>query len=147
MTSDESDAITSYNLDDNDDSDDDLPERRYWWSLHRPETYALTAAVLALSTISAAATDLYQAILFALSTESEAKTSQLTVSGTRLGIALLGVLAAAVSIRDEDEDSTWSPPVARAALLVTSLAVLLTLTAIIIIATTSTGPPNEFGGP
>jgi peptidoglycan/LPS O-acetylase OafA/YrhL len=147
MTSDESDAISRYNLDDDDDSNDDLPERRYWWSLHRPETYALTAAVIALSSISAAATDLYQAILFALSTEFGGKTSQLTVSATRLGMALLGVLAAAVSIRDEDEDSTWSPPVARAALLVTSLAAVLSLTAIIITAATSTGPSNNFGGP
>jgi hypothetical protein len=142
VTSDESDALASH---DAGDDGDELPPRRYWWSLHRPETYALTAFAIAFtSLLSSGAQDLIQSILFALTSHDE-KTSLLTVSGARLGLALLAILAAAVSIRDEDDDSTWSPPVARAALLVASLATVLAAASMVITATASASP-NDFGG-
>jgi hypothetical protein len=129
VTSDESDALASH---DTGDDGDELPPRRYWWSLHRPETYALTAFAIALvSLMSFGATTLIQAILYALKSQDE-RTSLVTAAGVRLGLALLAVLAAAVAIDDEDEDSTWSPPVARAALLVAVLAALLAVAAIVV---------------
>jgi drug/metabolite transporter (DMT)-like permease len=144
MTSDESDAITSYNLDD--EPDEDLPLRRYWWSLHRPETYAITALAIGFASLFTLgpATDLIQSILYALAAHDE-KTNLLTVAGIRLGMALLGILAAAMSIRDEDENSTWSPPVARAALLLAVLAAVFSAAAMIVTAATS-ATPNDFGG-
>ena len=131
MSSDESDAITSYNLDHEPD-DDDLPGRSYWWSLHRPETYAIASLAIAIVTLISLAPvqELTQAIFFADTGHSQ-RTFLIIESGIRLGVALLTIFGAMLSVRSEDEDSTWSPPLARAAILVAILAALFSAAALI----------------
>lgn len=143
MTSDESDAITSYNLDD--EPDEEFPKRSYWWSLHRPETYALAALATAIVTVVslAPAQEIAQAIFFSSNGNSE-KHLLLALSGIRLGVALIAILGAVLSIRSEDDDTTWSPPVARAALLVAGLSVLLSAAALITVSLTSDPSQSNF---
>lgn len=143
MTSDESDAITSYNLDD--DPHDDLPARSYWWSLHRPETYAIAALGLALVTLMSLAPsqELAQSILVAVHSPSGEKDYLYALAGIRLGLALIAIVTAMLSVRAEDEDTTWSPPLARAALLLAVLSALLSVAALI---TTATVSDNEDSG-
>jgi hypothetical protein len=143
MSSDESDHITSYNLDE--DHDDDLPQRSYWWSLHRPETYAITALALAFGTLLSfgAAQEIAQAILYSDRGSSTEEVLLYVLSGIRLGVALLAIGAAALSIRSEDDDTTWSAPAARAAILVASLSALLSVAALITTATSSTPDVNN----
>ncbi len=131
VTDDETDAISRYNLDD-DDPDGSLPQRSYWWSLHRPETYALTGFALAFGTLLSygPAQELVQSIAFSIQSQSE-HTVLYIASGVRLGIALLAILAAVISIRSEDDDTTWTPPVARATLLVAAFSALVSIAALI----------------
>jgi hypothetical protein len=144
MTSDESDAITSYKLDHDADDDDDLPPRSYWWSLHRPETYAIAALTFALGTLLSfgASEEIAQAIVFSVRSANSEHILLYTLAGIRLGGALLAIGTAALSIRSEDDETTWSPPVARAAILVAALSALLSVAALITIATASTPGDN-----
>ena len=136
MSDEEPDAISRFNLDE--DPDDDLPRRSYWWSLHRPETYALTAFALAFVTLLevGAAQEIYQAIAFLIRPGSP-RDALFALAGTRLAIDLFAIGAAVLSIRSEDEDTTWSPPVARAAILVAVVSALLSAASLIVTATTS----------
>jgi uncharacterized BrkB/YihY/UPF0761 family membrane protein len=144
MTSDESDAIRSYNLDD--DSHDDLPQRSYWWSLHRPETYALVAVLIAFSALISIgpAQEIAQAILFSVNGPSSEKDLLYAVGGIRLALSLLAIVAAVISIRSEDDDTTWSPPVARAAILLAILDAVLSAASLIVTATVSDSPESDF---
>jgi hypothetical protein len=144
MTEEQPEQIAKFNLDD--EPDGELPSRSYWWSLHRPETYALASFALAFTSLFAlgAAQDLIEAISYGISPH-EQKTGLLIVCIVRLGVSLIALLGAGLSIRDEDDDTTWSPPVARAALLLAGLAALFTIAAMIIIGVTSSSP-NDFGG-
>lgn len=141
MTTDEPDAIARYNLD---EPEDDLPERSYWWSLHRPETYALTALGLAVASLLTLgpAQEIAQAII--LSGSHSEKALLLTLSGIRLGMSLLAILCAAISVRSEDEDTTWSAPVARAGLLLATLAALMSIGSLITVGLLSGDPNNGF---
>jgi cell division protein FtsW (lipid II flippase) len=143
MTSDESDAITSYNLDD--DADDDMPSRSYWWSLHRPETYAIASLAIAIVTLISLgpAQELTQAIFFADSGDSQRKFLMIQ-SAVRLAIALFAVFGAMLSVRSEDEDTTWSPPLARAAILVAVLSALFSAAALITTAVSSDPSRPDF---
>ena len=145
MTSDESDAITSYNLDHDDDDDDEYLVRSYWWSLHRPETYAIVALAFAVGTLLSfgAGQEIAQAIIFASRASSTEQTLIYVLAGIRLGVALLAIGAAVLSIRSEDDDSSWSPPIARAAILVATLSALLSAAALITTATSSTPSDNQ----
>lgn len=142
MTTDDADGITRYNLDD-DGIGDDLPARSYWWSMHRPETYAIVALAIGLVTLMslAPAQELGQALFIIGQTPNSEQDFLITLSGARLGVGLLGIFAAVLSIRSEDADSSWSPPVARAGLLLAVLGVLLS--AATIIATLASGSPDN----
>jgi len=141
MTSDEPDDIIRYNLDDHDG--DDLPARSYWWSLHRPETYAIAALTIASGSLLTLAPiqELVRAILDAV-TNTEERITIIALSGSRLVVSLIAMFAAVLSIRSEDEDTTWSAPVARAALLVAALSAVIATGSIIVAALTSTQPQN-----
>jgi hypothetical protein len=143
MTSDETDSISRYNLDDDGD-DAGIPQRSYWWSLHRPETYALVAFALAAGTLISigGAQELFQSVLLNLGSTNSEKPLVYTLSGIRLGVAVLAILAAVISIRAEDDDTTWSPPFARAAILVATLSALLSAASLILTANASTSPDN-----
>jgi len=145
MTSDESDAIRSYDLDDDPDDDDEDMRRSYWWSLHRPETYAVASLVIALVTLisSAPAQELTQAIFYAVQERSQ-RTLLMVGSGIRLAVALFAIVCAMLSVRSEDEDSTWSPPLARAAILVAILSALFSAASLITTATGSDPTQPEF---
>lgn len=145
MTSDDSDAITSYNLD-HDPEEDEALRRSYWWSLHRPETYAIAALTFAVGTLLSfgAGQEIAQAIIFASRSSDTEQTLLYILAGLRLGVALLAIGSAVLSIRSEDDDTTWSPPVARAAILVASLSALLSIAALITTATSSS--PDQGSG-
>lgn len=144
MTSDESDAIRSYNLDDDADGDD-LPGRSYWWSLHRPETYAVASLAIAIVTLISLgpAQEVTQAIFYAEGGDSQRKFLMIQ-SGIRLAIALFAIFAAMLSVRSEDEDTTWSPPLARAAILVAILSALFSAAALITAAVSSDPSQPQF---
>jgi peptidoglycan/LPS O-acetylase OafA/YrhL len=62
-------------------------------------------------------------------------------------IALGGIGLAVVAIRTEDEDSTWSPAVARAALLLGAVALVFALVAVIGVLVTDTPRIPGFTAP
>jgi hypothetical protein len=141
MTAEEPDAITRYNLDDEDDGD--MPARSYWWSLHRPETYAIAALAIAFAALTniGPAQEIAQAILFSINGPSSEKDLLYAIGGIRLALAVFAIVAAVLSIRSEDPDTTWSPPVARAALLLAILDAVLSAASLIV--TTLVSEPNQ----
>lgn len=144
VSDEEPDAISRFNLDE--DPDDDLPRRSYWWSLHRPETYALAAFALAVVTLMSlgGAQEIYQTIILVIRPQDSGRVALFALAGIRLAVAILAIIAAVVSIRSEDEDTTWSPPVARAAILVAVVSALLSAASLIVTAAAS-DPNNDQG--
>lgn len=129
---------------------DETPEssRSVWWAVHRPETYALagfTLAVVALLQIGPA-DRLVQTFL--LDDRSFSFSRQLGWGAAIYGLLALGGLGlAAAAIRTEDEDSTWSPPVARAALVVGVVALVIAVVAVIGVLVTDTPRIPGFTAP
>jgi hypothetical protein len=122
-------------LDELDDDYDEAPRSSMWWALHRPETYAVAALALAvIAMVGLAPQELEQALAYG---QQGPKTFLGVGAGVRLGIAALAVLLAIMSIRTEDEDSGWSQPVARAALVVGAVAVALAAASLITVLTTT----------
>jgi hypothetical protein len=137
---DELETTVRYTLDE--DDGDHLPPRSYWWSLYRPETYALTGlAIGVLGLLGNAANQAITQAVF-LNGPSSERALLLTSSGIRLGFALLGILAAVLSIRSEDDDVTWSPPVARSGLLIGALGAAVAVASLI--ATLLSSLPDNF---
>jgi 1,4-dihydroxy-2-naphthoate octaprenyltransferase len=140
MTSDESDAIR-FNLDE--DPDDEDLQRSYWWSLHRPETYAIASLAIAIVTLVSfsPAQEVTQAIFYADRGDNQ-RTFLMIQAGIRLGVALFAIFGAMLSVRSEDDDSTWSPPLARAAILVAVLSALFSAATLITTAAASAEPDS-----
>ncbi|MBV9098191.1 MAG: hypothetical protein JO079_09050 [Frankiaceae bacterium] len=145
MTTDEPDGITRYNLDD-DHLGDELPARSYWWSLHRPETYALASLAVAFASLISVGPgqEIAQAVLYGVGGPSSGRDLLYALSGVRLAMALFAILAAVLSIRSEDADSTWSPPVARAGILLAIVDAVLAAAALIVTATVSDPSSQSF---
>lgn len=117
-----------------------------WWALHRPETYALAAIVLAVGALFGG---LLPSFEFVQAFDPNAGGSDFRVTlgvaaGVRLGVAALAAALAVASLRTEDEDVTWSAPVARAALIVATLAALFALTILLGVLTVDGKPDYEF---
>ena len=142
MSDDETQDIARFNLDE--DPDGDLPARSYWWSLHRPETDALASFALAIVTLMSVggAQEIYQAIIFVVRSPGSPRDALYALAGIRAAVGIIAIIGAAISIRSEDDDSTWSPPVARAAILVATISVILSAAALITRAASS-DPSND----
>jgi 1,4-dihydroxy-2-naphthoate octaprenyltransferase len=112
---------------------DDLPEftPNLWWALYRPETYALSSLVLAVSVwIASAPIGEFLSLVF-FDTGESFRNVYGTTAAIRLALALLAIGMAVTSIRSEDEDTTWSPPVARTALIIASIGALFAIATLI----------------
>jgi hypothetical protein len=144
------DDVIRYRLDGDDPGDDDLPRRSYWWSLHRPETYAVTALALAFVTLMslAPAQELAQAVqVHSPNGPFDEKTLLLVVSSVRLGMAVLSIVCAGIAVRSEDDDVTWSAPLARAAILVAVVSALVSIASLITEITAGSPDQNGVLGP
>src|SRR4051794_26358474 len=121
----------SLNLEDEDDYEELLRPRVARWAIHRCETYALAAVLIAVGTLVGGGTvqDLQQAVLFS---SHGPKTFLNVGAGLHLGLGVLAFVLAALAISAEDEDSTWSPPVARAAAIVAVIVIGLAVATLII---------------
>lgn len=114
--------------------DDPVGPPSLWWAVHRPETYALAALTLAVATLLglSPAYEIVQAFLLNGNGNGDRGRLLLGIpAGIRLGVALLAIGLAVASIRSDDEDTTWSAPVSRAALVIAVLAAALALTTLI----------------
>jgi hypothetical protein len=123
-----------------------LPQRSLWWAGHRPETYALVALVTAVSGFFGL-TEAFEVVeAFLINNNDSQQLVYGYAGGIRVAVALVAILAAILSIRSEDEDTTWSAPVARCALVVAVLAALLGAATIVgAVTASSPNPINGFG--
>lgn len=142
--------VIRHNLDDeisDTDGDADAPRGRYhlWWATYAPETYALTALILAIASfiLVEASNDFVQA--YNIGHQTLGRTTLDIGNGIRAGIGAVAALLAAWSITLEDEDTSWSAPVARTALAIGVLGLVFALAAIIAAHTGSSPGPNGFG--
>jgi hypothetical protein len=110
-----------------DDDADVTTERSLWWALHRPETYALAALVMAVTATLGSLPGFEIAQAFNLGIGSDFRRPLAVAAAVRLGVAVLAAALAVLSIRHEDEDVSWSAPVARAALVVALVAAIFAL--------------------
>jgi hypothetical protein len=128
----------------NGDLDAEPPPPRLWWTLHRPETYSLAAFMLAaLSVLNIGAGN-----TIASAVEVSSNNPRLAFgveAGIRLAVAVVAFGLGWLAVRFEDDDVTWSAPVARAALVVGGLSVLLNLASVVVDLSQHPGGP-QFGG-
>lgn len=106
-------------------------ERSLWWALHRPETYALAAIALAFVTLFSIEIEFEIVQAFSLNGNVGPRAVYGASAGIRGGLAVLAIVLAAMSVRSEDEDTTWSAPVARAALIVGVIGLAFAVTTLI----------------
>jgi hypothetical protein len=132
-------------LDNTTDAADELDANRsLWWALHRPETYALTAMAMALAALFGLLPGFEIAQAFDVGLNGIRGPLAVT-AGVRLALAVIAAALAVRSIATEDEDVTWSAPVARASLAVSVVATLFSAITIVGLLTHD-GDPDRFGG-
>jgi hypothetical protein len=68
-------------------------------------------------------------------------------TAARAGVAVLAIGLAVLSIRAEDDDATWSPSLARAALVVSALAAAFAITTVVGVLVTDTPHVPGFTAP
>ena len=103
-----------------------------WWAMHRPETYAIAALALAVTTLFSVA--LEDEVVRAFTVGSSTLSLRVIYgvpAAVRGGLALGAVMLAVMSIRSEDDDTTWSAPVARAAIVLAVIAAAFAVTTVI----------------
>jgi hypothetical protein len=130
-----------------DQADDELgtTDRSFWWALHRPETYALAAMVLAVAGLFGPLLPGFELVqAYDPGGSNEFRLSLGVTAGVRLGVAALAAGLAVASLRNEDSDVTWSAPVARAALIVAALAALFALAILLGVLAVDGKPDYEF---
>jgi hypothetical protein len=127
----------------NDDDDGAAAERSLWWALHRPETYALSALVLAATSLTQLLPGFELAQAWEVGDNGSLRGSLGLSAGIRLAVAALAVVLAILATRHEDEDATWSPPVARAGLVVAIVALVFAVASLIGVLTHD-GTPDGF---
>jgi uncharacterized membrane protein len=113
-----------------------------WWAVHKPETLALAALVIAVALLMfTEPLQEFATLAFFNTGNGNIRDVYGTMAGIRLGMCVFALALAVMSIRSEDDDATWSPPVARAALIVGGLAALLAIaTLFAVLATTPQVP-------
>lgn len=102
-----------------------------WWAVHRPETYAVAALALAFVTLFSIEIEFEVVHAFALNDNISERVLYGVPAAIRGGLALLAIGFAVMSIRAEDEDTTWSAPVARAAVVVALIGLAFAVTTVI----------------
>jgi hypothetical protein len=117
-------------------------DRSMWWAMHRPETYALAALVLAVTALFSFGPGRLLSEIFFINGDHGIRAPLATGAGIDAGLALVAFGLALASIRAEDEDATWSPPVARAALVVGGIAAAFQIVALIVLAVTTPDVPG-----
>jgi hypothetical protein len=119
-----------------------------WWALHRPETFALSAFAVGMTTFIGLG-PFYEVVQsFLLGDQDYSLSTQLGVAAAvRAGVAVLAIGLAVLSIRAEDDDATWSPSLARAALVVSALAAAFAITTVVGVLVTDTPHVPGFTAP
>ena len=130
---------------DNTTREDDAAAARQslWWALHRPETYAVSALVLAVAALTGLLPGFEYTQAFELD-PTDIRGPLAVTAGVRLVVAVIAAGLAVASVRYEDEDSSWSAPLARAALVVAVVAALLALVTFLGVLTND-GEPDNYG--
>jgi hypothetical protein len=126
-----------------DDNDHAAAQQSLWWALHRPETYALSALVLAAIALTQLLPSFEISQAWEVGDGNSFRGTLGLSAGLRLAVAVGAVVLAGLAIRTEDEDVTWSAPVARAALVVAVVAILFALAALLGVLTHD-GTPDGF---
>jgi hypothetical protein len=112
------------------------------WALNPPETYSIASLALAIASIIGFGPGALLAEAIFINGEFSARGEVMTSSGVGVGICVVAIVLAWLAVRTEDEDSTWSPPIARAALVVALLAGVLALSALVVAAATTPNVPG-----